>query len=52
MRKKIRHEREWSYVLKVTLFDTRRWLIAEDTDGGPFYGMNWMRYQFTDEGFL
>ena len=41
MRQKIRHERrvelceEWK-----RYFDTRRWLIAEQTDGGPFYGMN------------
>jgi hypothetical protein len=41
MRERIRHERrvelcfEWR-----RYFDTRRWLIAPQTDGGPFYGMN------------
>ena len=33
-------------------FDTRRWLIAEQTDGGPFYGMNVdAGNSFTDEAF-
>ena len=33
-------------------FDTRRWLIAEQTDAGPFYGMNVdAGNSFTDEAF-
>lgn len=53
MRKKIHHERRVELCFEMLrYFDTRRWLIAEDTDGGPFYGMNMdAGNQFTDEGF-
>lgn len=41
MREAIRHERRVELCgEKRRYFDTRRWLIAEKTDGGPFYGMN------------
>lgn len=41
MRAKIRHERRVELCLEnLRYFDTRRWKIAEQTDGGPFYGMN------------
>ena len=30
-------------------FDTRTWMIAEDVDGGPMYGMNIMARSGTDE---
>ena len=41
MREKIRHERRVELALEGLRYtDTRRWLIAEQTDGGPFYGMN------------
>ena len=28
------------FSLGLRYYDTRRWLIAEQTDAGPFYGMN------------
>lgn len=41
MRENIRHERRVELCEEnIRYFDTRRWLIAEQTDGGPFYGMN------------
>ncbi|WP_343745290.1 RagB/SusD family nutrient uptake outer membrane protein [Chitinophaga sp.] len=41
MRAKIRHERRVELALEsLRYFDTRRWKIAEQTDGGNFYGMN------------
>nr|WP_295867582.1 RagB/SusD family nutrient uptake outer membrane protein [uncultured Chitinophaga sp.] len=41
MRNKIRHERRVELALEsLRYFDTRRWKIAEQTDGGNFYGMN------------
>lgn len=41
MRDKIRHERRIELCLENRrYFDTRRWLIAEKTDGGQFWGMN------------
>lgn len=41
MRDKIRHERRVELALEsLRYFDTRRWKIAEQTDGGNFYGMN------------
>ncbi|MBO9154983.1 RagB/SusD family nutrient uptake outer membrane protein [Chitinophaga sp. GCM10012297] len=41
MRAKIWHERRVELALEnMRYFDTRRWKIAEQTDGGPFYGMN------------
>lgn len=41
MREQIRLERRIELSLEqLRYFDTRRWLIAEQTDGGPFYGMN------------
>jgi hypothetical protein len=41
MREAIRHERRVELCgEKRRYFDTRRWLIAEQTDGGDFYGMN------------
>ncbi|WP_205686972.1 RagB/SusD family nutrient uptake outer membrane protein [Chitinophaga rhizosphaerae] len=41
MRARIRHERRVELALEnLRYFDTRRWKIAEQTDGGPFYGMN------------
>ncbi|ATL46980.1 RagB/SusD family nutrient uptake outer membrane protein [Chitinophaga caeni] len=41
MRNKIHHERRVELCLEnMRYFDTRRWKIAEQTDGGPFYGMN------------
>ena len=41
MREKIRHERRVEMCGEhLRYYDTRRWLIAEKTDGGPFYGMN------------
>ena len=41
MREAIRHERRVELCgEKRRYFDTRRWLIAAKTDGGPFYGMN------------
>lgn len=41
MRAKIRHERRVELALEnMRYFDTRRWKIAEQTDGGLFYGMN------------
>lgn len=41
MRAKIRHERRVELCLEnLRYFDTRRWKIADQTDGGPFYGMN------------
>lgn len=41
MRERIRHERRIELALENhRVFDTRRWLIAEDTDGGQMFGMN------------
>ena len=41
MRELIRHERRVELCgERLRYFDTRRWLIAEQVDGGPFYGMN------------
>lgn len=41
MRERIRHERRIELCLEGLRYtDTRRWKIAEQTDGGPFYGMN------------
>ena len=41
MRDRIRHERRVELCgERLRYYDTRRWLIAEQTDGGPFYGMN------------
>lgn len=41
MREKIRNERRVELALEnLRYFDTRRWLIAPETDGGPFWGMN------------
>ncbi|MBR1705740.1 MAG: RagB/SusD family nutrient uptake outer membrane protein [Bacteroidales bacterium] len=41
MRSLIRHERRVELCGEhLRYYDTRRWLIAEQTDGGPFYGMN------------
>lgn len=41
MREQIRLERRIELCLEhLRYFDTRRWLIADKTDGGPFYGMN------------
>lgn len=41
MREEIRTERRIELTMEhLRYFDTRRWKIAERTDGGPFYGMN------------
>lgn len=41
MRDAIRKERRVELAFEnARYFDTRRWKIAEQTDGGPFYGMN------------
>ncbi|MGS2738223.1 RagB/SusD family nutrient uptake outer membrane protein [Sinomicrobium sp. M5D2P17] len=41
MRKAIRQERRVELAFEnQRYFDTRRWKIAENTDGGPFYGMD------------
>lgn len=41
MRQFIRTERRIELAFEhLRYFDTRRWKIAEQTDGGPFYGMN------------
>ncbi|MGZ3839193.1 MAG: RagB/SusD family nutrient uptake outer membrane protein [Flavisolibacter sp.] len=41
MRTAIRKERRVELAFEnVRYFDTRRWKIAEQTDGGPFYGMD------------
>lgn len=41
MQNKIRHERRIELCLEGLRYtDTRRWKIAEQTDGGPFWGMN------------
>ncbi|MBE9583996.1 RagB/SusD family nutrient uptake outer membrane protein [Mucilaginibacter sp. JRF] len=41
MREAIRKERRVELAFEsVRFFDTRRWKIAETTDGGPFYGMD------------
>lgn len=41
MRQAIRKERRVELAFEnARYFDTRRWKIAEQTDGGPFYGMN------------
>jgi hypothetical protein len=41
MRKAIHHERRVELAFENRrYFDTRRWLIADKTDGGPFYGMD------------
>ena len=53
MRQKIRHERRVELCFEnLRYFDTRRWLIAEQTDGGPFYGMNIMAgNSYKDDAF-
>src|SRR5699024_8964111 len=41
MRQQIRAERRIELTMEhLRYFDTRRWKIAEQTDAGPFYGMN------------
>ena len=41
MRRQIRAERRIELTMEqLRYFDTRRWKIAEQTDGGAFYGMN------------
>lgn len=41
VRELIRHERKIEMAFEhMRYFDTRRWKIAEQTDNGPFYGMN------------
>jgi len=41
MREKIRHERRIELVFEsLRWFDTQRWGIAEQTNNGPYYGMN------------
>lgn len=41
MREAIRRERRVELAFEThRFFDTRRWKIAKDTDGGPMYGMN------------
>lgn len=41
MRERIRHERRVELCIEFSrYFDTRRWLIAEQTDGDNIYGMN------------
>ncbi|PRD47664.1 RagB/SusD family nutrient uptake outer membrane protein [Sphingobacterium haloxyli] len=41
MRQEIRRERRIELTMEhLRYFDTRRWKIAEQTDAGPFYGMN------------
>lgn len=41
VREAIRHERKIELAFEnLRYFDTRRWKIAEQTDAGPFYGMN------------
>lgn len=41
MREKIRHERRIELAFEVhRYFDTRRWMIAEETASGPVYGMD------------
>lgn len=41
MREKIWRERKIELAFEhLRYFDTRRWKVAEETDGGPFYGMN------------
>ena len=41
MRNAIRRERRVELAFEnARYFDTRRWKIAEQTDGGPFYGLN------------
>ncbi len=41
MRQEIRTERRIELTMEhLRYFDTRRWKIAEQTDAGPFYGMN------------
>ena len=53
MREQIRLERRIELCFEqLRYFDTRRWLIADQTDGGPFYGMNVdAGNSFTDEAF-
>lgn len=53
MRERIRHERRVELAFEGhRLFDTRRWKIAEQTDGGPMYGMNVSAgNSFTDASF-
>src|SRR5699024_8609112 len=41
MREAIHHERRVELAFEShRYFDTRRWLIADETAGGPFYGMD------------
>lgn len=53
MREQIRLERRVELCFEqLRYFDTRRWLIAQQTDGGPFYGMNVdAGNNFNDEAF-
>ncbi|WP_442588908.1 RagB/SusD family nutrient uptake outer membrane protein [Pedobacter sp. AW31-3R] len=53
MRERIRRERRIELAFEGhRLFDTRRWKIAEQTDGGQMYGMNVSRgTSFTDTEF-
>ena len=53
MREQIRLERRIELCFEqLRYFDTRRWLSAELTDAGPFYGMNVdAGNSFTDEAF-
>lgn len=49
MRTAIRQERRVELAFEnFRFFDTRRWKIAEQTDGGPFYGMNTLATTRTD----
>src|SRR5690606_33605935 len=41
MREKVWRERKIELAFEqLRYFDTQRWKVAEETDGGPFYGMN------------
>ena len=53
MRERIRTERKIELAFEShRLFDTRRWKIAKQTDGGPMYGMNVSQgNSFTDVSF-
>lgn len=53
MRERIRHERRIELAFEShRMWDTRRWKIAEATDGGPMWGMNVSQgTSFTDPSF-
>jgi starch-binding outer membrane protein, SusD/RagB family len=53
MRDRIRHERRIEFAFEThRVWDTRRWKIAEQTDGGPMHGMNVAAgTSFTDPAF-